>query len=61
MPRAATSRVAALLLGLVSLASVSVTGRGAAQGPITLSIIDVAGDLTSTRQIIETSKAANQQ
>ena len=35
--------------------------RGAAQGPITISVIDVAGDLSSVRDIIENYKKANPQ
>lgn len=61
MPRAATLRLATPFVGLVVVALVSASDRGAAQGPITLSIIDVAGDLTSTRQIIENYKAAHPQ
>src|SRR5881397_2900542 len=33
--------------------------RGAAQGPITISLIDVSGDLSSTRVIIENYQKAN--
>src|SRR6267143_5433341 len=36
-------------------------GRPAAQGPITISVIDVAGDLSSTRAIIENYQKANPQ
>ncbi len=35
--------------------------RGGAQGPITISVIDVAGDLSSVRDIIENYKKANPQ
>ena len=35
--------------------------RGGAQGPVTISVIDVAGDLSSVRDIIENYKKANPQ
>src|SRR5262249_23283299 len=36
-------------------------GPGAAQGPIRISVIDVAGDLSSVRDVIENYKKANPQ
>ncbi len=45
---------AALLIGLA-------LGPGLAQGPVTISVIDVAGDLSSVRDIIENYKKANPQ
>jgi hypothetical protein len=35
------------------------SGRAAAQGPITISLIDVAGDLSSTRVILENYQQGN--
>jgi hypothetical protein len=55
---------AAVVLALVLvLAGGGVLGTrdGAAQGPITLSIVDVSGDLSSVRAIIENYQKANPQ
>ena len=54
-------RVGALVLG-VALAVVWVgAGRGGALGPVTISIADTAGDLSSVREIVENYKKANPQ
>src|SRR5215831_11568738 len=49
--------LAALLVGEMALATL--TGTSVAAEPITLSIIDTAGDLASTQAIIENYKKAN--
>src|SRR5712664_2161441 len=50
--------VAAVVL-VVAAAGLGLVREGAAQGPITISLIDVAGDLSSTRVIIENYQKAN--
>src|SRR5256886_916871 len=50
--------VAAVVLTFVG-GVVFPASRGAAQGPITISLIDVSGDLSSTRVIIENYQKAN--
>src|SRR6266850_210426 len=50
--------VAAVVLTLVAVAALPAR-RGEAQGPITLSLIDVSGDLSSTRVIVENYQKAN--
>jgi len=55
---------AAVVLALVlALAAGGLVGArdGAAQGPITLSIVDVSGDLSSVRAIVENYQKANPQ
>jgi putative spermidine/putrescine transport system substrate-binding protein len=53
---------AGLTLTLAALVAVLVGVRdGAAQGPITLSVVDVSGDLSSTRAVIENYQKANPQ
>jgi putative spermidine/putrescine transport system substrate-binding protein len=49
---------AAVVLTLVAVAVVPAR-QGAAQGPITISLIDVSGDLSSTRVIVENYQKAN--
>jgi putative spermidine/putrescine transport system substrate-binding protein len=53
-------RTGAVVLVIIGLAYVG-AGLGSAQGPITISVIDVAGDLSSVRDIIENYKKANPQ
>src|SRR2546425_4031759 len=50
----------ALALPLTWIA-IDPSGHPAAQGPITISIVDVSGDLSSTRAIIENYQKANPQ
>jgi putative spermidine/putrescine transport system substrate-binding protein len=53
---------AGLTLALALLVAALVGVRdGAAQGPITLSVVDVSGDLSSTRAVIENYQKANPQ
>jgi putative spermidine/putrescine transport system substrate-binding protein len=60
MTHRSVRRVALSILALGSLVAAGLLAQGgAAQGPITISVIDVAGDLSSTRDIIENYKAAN--
>jgi putative spermidine/putrescine transport system substrate-binding protein len=51
----------AVLLAIGLVAGGIAAGPGDAQGPVTISVIDVAGDLSSVRDIIENYKAANPQ
>ena len=44
---------------IVAVAAILSVRDGAAQGPITISLIDVSGDLSSTRVIIENYQKAN--
>lgn len=50
--------VAAVVI-VLALAAVPPARHGEAQGPITISLIDVSGDLSSTRVIIENYQKAN--
>jgi putative spermidine/putrescine transport system substrate-binding protein len=53
-------RAALSILAMASVVAAALLPQGgAAQGPITISVIDVAGDLSSTRDIIENYKAAH--
>jgi putative spermidine/putrescine transport system substrate-binding protein len=63
MSRRRLVHLAALPTLAVAFALVGVLGArdGAAQGPITLSIVDVSGDLSSVRTIIENYQKANPQ
>jgi putative spermidine/putrescine transport system substrate-binding protein len=63
MERARLVRTAAVLTLVLALALGGVGGArdGAAQGPITLSIVDVSGDLSSVRAIVENYQKANPQ
>ena len=57
-------RLARVAPGLAAAAAIALgigIPRGGAQGPITISVIDVAGDLSSVRDIIENYKKANPQ
>src|SRR5256712_14123978 len=56
-------RIAAVLTLVLALAAGGpfAARDGAAQGPITISIVDVSGDLSSTRAIIENYQKANPQ
>ena len=53
--------MAALVLFVSGAVALAPSNPPAAQGPITLSIIDVSGDLSSTRVIIENYQKANPQ
>ncbi|MBI4391641.1 MAG: extracellular solute-binding protein, partial [candidate division NC10 bacterium] len=61
MHRVRVWRVGELLVGAAVLALGIGVGGGAAQAPITISVIDVAGDLSSVRDIIENYAKANPQ
>lgn len=62
MERLRLVRFAAVAVALLALAAGLAGARdGAAQGPITLSIADVSGDLSSVRTIIENYQKANPQ
>jgi putative spermidine/putrescine transport system substrate-binding protein len=55
-------RLTAKALAIAALLLIGLALRpGVAQGPITISVIDVAGDLSSVRDIIENYKKANPQ
>jgi putative spermidine/putrescine transport system substrate-binding protein len=55
-------RLTAVALAIAALLLIGLALRpGVAQGPITISVIDVAGDLSSVRDIIENYKKANPQ
>jgi putative spermidine/putrescine transport system substrate-binding protein len=56
-------RIPALVALVLALALAAVIGArdGAAQGPITFSIVDVSGDLSSVRAIIDNYQKANPQ
>jgi putative spermidine/putrescine transport system substrate-binding protein len=61
LPLARIAAVVTLALALVVGSGLLAARDGAAQGPITISIVDVAGDLSSTRPIIENYQKDNPQ